>query len=424
MSNKVTAVEDASRDRRRSRNAKSPAPRTGLVLSGGGARGAYEAGLVAGIIEVLGLRPADRAPFRVFAGTSVGALNATYLAAHADQGDMAIGGLLEQWRGLTLESHLRLDPLGLLGWPRTLPLLRLRHLLDSEHLGERYGRSVLDPRPFDEMVAASVDWDRLHENIQRGDVHSLVLAALNVGSGRTHMFAELSPGAEFRESNDPRRMACIGPLHPDHVLASAAIPLLFPARRVGDAYFCDGGLRFNTPLSPAIRTGADRLVVVALMHRFRPDPRDAIEQYPSLLFLLGKILGALLLDPVEYDLQLLGRFNQLHEVLEEALTDTELHHVQEMLLKTRGAPYRRLDVLAFHPSLDIGMVAGDFLKSRSSHPMRITEYLLGRAARTAGTFEADLASFVLFDGGFAERLIQLGLADARSNATEIREFLR
>jgi NTE family protein len=403
-------------------------PNRGIVLSGGGARGAYEVGLVAGIVEVLGLGPEDAAPFSIFAGTSVGAINATFLAANAHRGDMNVEELVRAWTSLRLSEHLRIDAFGFLGWPRKLPLLRRRHQLDPEHIGPTYGRSLLDPRPLHGVVRDTIPWSQLHRNAESGVVRALIITALHIGTGRTHMFTELAPGATFRPSPDPSRCVNREPVTTDHVLASAAIPLVFPARRVGNAYFCDGGLRFNTPLAPAIRAGADRLLVIPLLRGFQTLD-DALthereEQYPNPLFLAGKLLAALLLDPIDYDLTVLSRFNQLIRMLEQALAPEELERFQSVVVEARGAPYRTIETLHFRPTGDIGRMAGRFLVERGpeSRGTFLTERVLRRAASMQESVEADLVSFLLFDGPFAHRLIELGRRDAHLHEEKIHAF--
>src|SRR5262249_28028597 len=142
------------------------------------------------------------------------------------------------------------------------------------------------------------------------------------------------------------------------VLASAALPLLFPARRIDGSFFCDGGLRFNTPIAPAIRTGARKLVIVALRAaRTAADAKDTLEEYPNPLFLIGKVFDALLLDPVDYDLRVLARFNRLMEAMEVGVTPATLRRVRQILTADRGLPYRRVETLVFRPSEDIGVLA-------------------------------------------------------------------
>ena len=391
---------------------------TAIVLSGGGARGAYEAGVVAGIVEVLG---PDRAaaPFDVFTGTSVGAINAAYLAAHADRADMDVEGLLGRWRDLDLSRHLALDPLRLLSGPRLAQwVARARGEGD-----ERLGRSVIDPRALEELVEAAVPYERLHANTHSGAVRALVVAALEIASARTTLFAELAEGASFPPSRDPRRHVRETRIEAPHVLASAAIPLLFPARRIEDRYYCDGGVRFNTPIAPAIRCGADRLVVISLLHP-RPPPAftgEAREHaYPSAIFLLGKVLNALLLDPVHYDLSVLARFNSLIATLEDTLEPHELERFHQVLTETRGSPYRRLETLVFRPSVDIGQMAQQH--ARDSRRGGIAGRLTRQLADLGANVEADLLSFILFDGEFANTLAELGRADAAGRAEEIRGF--
>jgi NTE family protein len=400
-------------------SAIAPNSRPAIVLSGGGVRGAYEVGVIAGLVEVLGLGASERAPFRVFAGTSVGAINAAYLASHADRSDLAIGGLEALWRGLCLDSHLRVEFAQHVWGLRRLPWIARR--------AERnYGWCLLDPRPLAALVTNGVDWTQLRANTASGAVHALIVAALNIGSGRTTMFAELGPGAEFRPSRDPLRAYATSQIHAEHVLASAALPLLFPARRIGDAYYCDGGLRFNTPIAPAIRAGADRLVIIPVLKETRSTElaQQRVVEYPKLTFLAGKLLNALLADPLQYDLQILNRFNRLVDVLEDALEPHELARVDAVTAETRGAPYRRLSTLVIRPTQDIGLMAGDYIRSErpGTRLPGLEGWLFRYARKRTQVREADWASYVLFDGEFADQLIALGKRDAHAKADEIRAF--
>ncbi|MEZ4233267.1 MAG: patatin-like phospholipase family protein [Polyangiaceae bacterium] len=392
-------------------------PRIGLVLSGGGMRGAYEVGVVEGIVEALGTPTHRPSPFRVFAGTSVGAINASYLAANTHRADMDIERLRHTWISLEIERHLRFDPLGFLS-------LRagLRRAGDGSRDPEHFGRSLLDPRPLESMIGGSIEWETLHDNVDAGRTLALLVAALDVATGKTTIFSEVAPAADFRPSRDPRRRAEIGQIGDEHVLASAAIPLLFPARRIGASYYCDGGLRFNTPISPAIRAGSDRLVVITLSGTREEgvEPEVKLDEYPGLFFLAGKVMNALLLDQVVYDLAVLKRFNHLVAVLEQALPPQSFAEVERLLIDSRGAPYRRIETLVFSPSEDLGAIAQEHLERHldSWRLSRIPRWLLGVARGS----QADWAAYLLFDGGFAERLIELGRKDALARSQEIREF--
>ena len=414
------------KDRLISRGVPAASPKTGIVLSGGGMRGAYEVGTLVAIMEVLGCRPEGEPAFRVLSGTSVGAINAAYLAANAHRGDHGIPDLATIWSSLQLDAHLRVRPFGLMRWPR-----RIRSAARSLMTPESAGTSLLDASALELVVRRSIEWERLHENVAMSRVSALLIAALHVASGRTTIFAEVAPTSQYRPSPDPRRRTSLEPIEAEHVLASAAIPLLFPTRRVGAHYYCDGGLRFNTPIAPAIRAGAERLLIISVRHEVTASEAEALEALvdgegadlsPS--FLVGKLLNALLLDPVAYDLGVLNRLNQLMELLEETLSQEDLERVQRVLYRTRGAPYRRLKHLVFTPSLDLGKVAGDYIRANitPSELGPLARYLTQRAVREAPQQEADWASYLLFDGGFAARLLDLGYEDGKARREEILRF--
>jgi len=401
-----------------------PQPPTALVLSGGGTRGAYEVGVVAGIVEVLDDEPSQEPLFNIFAGTSVGAINAAYFAANADSHDHRVERLVDTWQSLRLNDHARVRPLGLAPLPETL-----RRFAKSAVLGQ----SLLDTRAVEVLVRRTVDWERMHRNVDAGVVRAVMVAALHVVSGRTTMFTEGAPGVEIADTRDERRVTAFERISADHVLASAAIPLLFPTRKLGDHYYCDGGLRFNTPIAPAIRAGAERLVVISVRHSRSVREVAAVEasdhaqmQNLSPFFLVGKLLNALLLDPVQYDLQVLDRVNQMLEVLEETLSPTDLERFHRVWVRHRGIAYRRIKTLTFTPSRDLGRLAAEYIRSslKLKELSGIARYLIERAGREAPEAEADWASYMLFDGGFAHELIEIGRADARARADEIREFFR
>ena len=280
-------------------------------------------------------------------------------------------------------------------------------------------------------MEASIDFGSLRDNVRSGRVHALLIAALHVVSGQTTVFAEVAPGARFAPSTSGVRIARVEPITLDHVLASAAIPLLFPTRRVGERFYCDGGLRFNTPIAPAIRAGADPLLVVSVSHRVtEAEARERQREHAEAegmdlgpMFLVGKLLNALLLDPVKQDLAMLARLNDLVEVLENTLSPEEYERVQEVLIQTRGDGYRHIQALVFTPSQDIGRLAGDYLRTGKPNLAELNPVLyrvLARAAREGMSQEADWASYLLFDGGFAEMLIDLGRADAFARSDEIQ----
>ncbi len=390
-------------------------PRTGLVLSGGGARGAYEVGVVAGIIEVLGLTDADQAPFSIFCGSSVGAVNSAFFASMGHRGDLGIDRLKDVWRSLDIGTHLSVAPKNLWKPPK-----------DPTPGSREYGPRLLDPVPLSLHIRDAIEWDRIGRNIDASTVHALVVTALDVADGVTTMFAHTAPNVPFEPSRDPRRRAVDGPVGPDEILASAAIPFLFPGRKVGARHFVDGSLRFNTPIAPALRSGADRLVVVNLITQHPPSSSDlhAESPYPDAVFLAGKMLTALLLDPVGYDLQVLERFNKLLATLDEVLTPQERLRIDDVMRKVRGVAYRHVDSLVVRPSADIGRIAGEHVRRlRESGAFSWAfSMLLERIDKGEEDWEADWASFLLFDGDFAEALIDMGRRDLHARADEVRMF--
>ena len=386
---------------------------TGIVLGGGGARGAYEAGVIAGITEVLAAADPGKNPkslFDVVCGTSVGAINAAWVAAHADAEDHDAQGLLRHWRTLELGKHLRLDPIGMLAG-RPDPLNPDR---------KTTGRAILNARALETLVEEGIPWRRLRSNIESQRIKGLVVTALHVATGTTTLFTDLAPGVEYPASKARRRKAVRDTIRADHVLASAAIPLIFPSRRIGTGYYADGGVRFNTPMAPALRLGVDRLVVIPLLSEPEERPVMAEEAYPGPIFLAGKVLDALLLDPIGYDLQVLERFNKLLERLDEFLSTTERSEFDQVLTNARGTPYRRVETLVFRPTEDLGRLAREHAASLGGRGIR--GRIIAKMADMGGTFDADFLSFILFDADYAHMLVERGRADVRARADEVRAF--
>ncbi len=401
-------------------------PIVGLVLSGGGARGAYEVGVLAGIAQAMGAKETGAPLFRVVAGTSVGAINGAWTVAHAHRGDHDFEALARIWNELSLREHLRVDLAGMLGWSSPLRWLRKKAQQEPEPLG----RSVLNPVGIEELVQRAIPFPSLYRNVDSGAVRAFIVAALHVGTGVTTLFTELAPGVALAPTRHPRRLSRKERITADHVLASAAIPALFPARRIGRSHFVDGSLRFNTPIAPVIRAGAEKVVVISLKHEaFAVPDLEAVageEQYPDPLFLVGKLFNALLLDPVSYDLQVLDGLNRVMGVLDETLSPEERTRFDQVLVESRGSAYRRIPTLAFEPSENISLLAGQYLAAHH-HEWdlgRFYDWMLGKAAAKSATWESDLASYLLFDGGWAETLIALGRRDANARRDEIREFFR
>lgn len=417
----------SSRPHPRSSIPAPPGERTGIVLSGGGARGAFQVGVVAGILEVLEGAAIPQAPFNVLCGTSVGAINAAYLASHAGVSHMEIQGLIEAWKSLKLSEHLRVNLRSLFGGGLFTGISQ-DEAFDDAPSSERPipARALLDSLPLVQLVKNRVDFDRLHDNVSQGIVHAIVITALEIGSGRTTMFIEAQDRVSFPQSKDPRRNVRRERIGLQHILASAALPLVFPPRRVHGEAYCDGGVRFNTPIAPAIRAGADRLVVISLLS---DEPHPEVSEVPvevreasykNPVFLMGKVLNALLLDPIHYDLQVLERFNRMIETMESVLTKDQMAAFQRVVREERNMTYRKLKTLVFRPSTDMGEIAVEY--ARGIRAEGLGARLLHRLARQRAVWHSDLVSFLCFDGGFAEAIIELGRRDALRRADEILRF--
>jgi NTE family protein len=389
----------------------------GVVFSGGGARGAYEAGVLSGILDVLNRAGRlEHSPFQVCCGTSVGAIHAAWLAAQSHRPDLAIKQLEDVWGELKLRQFLKVDPIGLVGPSILRARGRKAHAGDASSIG----RAALDPTALNDLIRSRIPWARLRDNVDASRLRALIISALHVQSGRTTLFADLAPGVRFPGTKDVRRVVVPAQIGAKHVLASAALPMVFPTREIDGSYYCDGGVRFNTPIAPALRAGANRLLVIPLLAGELAKSSPTRERSPSLFFLLGKLLNALLLDPVNYDLSILERINRLVRTMENVLDAEQLRAVREVLSQTRGIPYRPVETLVFRPSKDIGSIARDFASQLT--PRDGPGWLLARLDRLGSVWDTDLLSFVLFDGDFARALIRLGHHDVERRADDVISF--
>jgi NTE family protein len=391
---------------------------TGLVLSGGGMRGAYEVGIMCGLLEALSKSGHAQTPFQLAAGASVGAINAAFVAANSHAQGLHLDQLIAAWTGMDFSTVFSPQ---LLSFFRQLFRGTMPPAKDQQHLGV----SLLNPAPLEALVKGAIDFGALHANIERRALGGLFIAALQVATGKTTIFCELGAGTIYRQSKDPRRAVAVEPITLDHVLASTAIPLIFPARRVGNEFYCDGGLRLNTPIAPVIRAGAERLVIVSTTyvdrHSSPPVDAETLATYPSLAFLTGKVLNALLVDPLAYDLQILSRINDLVDVHQRGLNQHSREELKQRMVRRRGASYRHIETLVFVPSQDIARLAAKYLHDN------IKRFDIGLLARrllrsAAEEGNADWATYLLFDGGFAEQVIELGRKDALRRRDEIRAF--
>jgi NTE family protein len=404
-------------------------PRRALVFSGGGARGAYEAGVVRYLVEELPRRLGQPPRLDILCGTSVGAIHACFLAATANQGSQRAQRLLDVWHSMRVDEMLPLSARDLIALPRRL--LGLRKTAEAIRSGEAPERiyGLLDTRMLERLVTSGIPWRAIRRNVRQGLVQAVCVAATQIATGRVTIFIESRQRRVSEWSRDPTLLPRPTHLLPVHALASAAIPVLFPAVRIGSTYYADGGLRLNTPLAPALRMGADRVLVVALRqsaHLAREahliDQR--VENYASPVFLFGKVLNALLLDPLDTDLARMHVMNELIEDGERAFGSEFLEKINTEARRERGQHFRRIRDVVIRPSADLGILAGQILEnleeSRGRSPLlRLAARNLGGDGRSP---EADLLSYLLFDGEFVAPLAELGYADARAREEELCAF--
>lgn len=407
------------------------APLTALVLSGGGARGAYEAGIIKYIRDELPPRVRAHARFEIICGTSVGAINGCFLAANAHAPEIQGRALAQVWERLRIEGVYQIGWRELSNLPRFLLGSRGRGQLDDVVGPGRLG-GLLNTAPMEQLVRRGMRWHHISRNLASGDLYALAVNATHIASGKTHTFVQRQGGGLPPWSTDPQVEAKAVTVSPAHPLASAAIPWIFPAVDIEGDVYCDGGLKLNTPISPALRLGADRILVIGL----RPTPGvveapapapERIDQFPSAPFLLGKILNALLADKTEYDLNRLRRFNALLEAGEKAFGEGFEDALGSVMRPMRGAPYRKIGTLIIRPNEDMAAVASRHARmgSVTSRAGGIVGPLIRRIADSGGgDNEGDLLSYLLFDGEYASDLVRMGMRDADAYRQELIDFFR
>ncbi len=400
--------------------------RVAIVLSGGGARGAYEAGVLAHLFEEIYPKLGPGFEFDLVSGTSVGAVHAAYVVASARLEPRGRAQqLVETWSEMQLEHVMQLSFGDLLGIP--LRALGVRRAAQRVRAGSAVLGGLVDIGPLERLVAERIPWRFLRANLSGPRPGALCVSCTEVRSGLVTVFMDGQLADPTPWSFDPHAQAIATQISAEHVRASAAIPFLFPAVRIGTRYYVDGGLRMNTPLSPALRLAADRVLVIALRHRRAPDeeapayPEEVITQ-PA--FLAGKVLDALLMDRLEYELERIDLVNALIERGSEVCGEGFLDAINEAVRERRGEGYRLVRFETIRPSRDLGYVADECQKrDGGGRALGWLGSLLTRAARHGVREEADLLSYLYFDRCFTRELVALGRADARQEQDRILALL-
>jgi NTE family protein len=369
-------------------------PTVGLVLTGGGSRSAYQIGVLLALAELL---PRARNPFQVIVGTSAGAVAASVLAAEAHHWRRAVAGLERVWANFRSSQIFHVDPAHMLraGAHWVLALLSGGLVLSPP-------RSVLDNSPLRELLGGHVDCAGIHRSIARGHLRAFALCSTSYSTGRSVAFYD---GIDaIRDWSRVQRFGCRTQFTLDHLMASAAIPLLFPPIRIGDDYFGDGAMRQIHPLSPAIHLGADRLLIIGVRARraagvAQVDRLQPLMPTPGEIF--GYMLDTLFTDQIYGDLEQLERINVLVRSAPQA---------------TRGE--RLVETLMLAPSVDPREIAA---RHTAEMPPGLRALLRVIGGRAASGYQ--LASYLTFEAGYTRALIELGYRDAMDARAALLAFM-
>ena len=370
----------------------------GLIMSGGGARAAYQVGVLRAIAEMLPRRALN--PFGIICGTSAGAINAACLASNADRFDRAVARLARTWGNLRVWHVYRSNVRGAIG-----RLLRGVAALVSAGLRDSRAASLLDCSPLADMLGRLIDFPRIRHAIDAGHLSALCVTASSYTSGDSISFFHDDGSHEpWRRAHRVGRRAEIGLAH---VLASCALPLAFPVVPIEGEHFGDGSMHQLAPMSAALHLGARRVLVIGvgatgLAERWAPDPRA----WPSFAQIAGHMLDAIFIDTLDMDLERLRRVNRT------------LAFIPEEVASQQQAGLRTIETLVIRPSEPIAEIA-----AAHAHELpRVMRWLMGRV----GVLQpngARVLSYLLFERGYCRQLMRLGFSDAMAQRERILQFL-
>ncbi len=388
-------------------------PLTGLVLSGGGARAAYQVGVLRAVArlrrDALGPRARLVNPFGVICGTSAGAINAAALACHADRFDAAVDVIGRVWQGFSADQVYRADSLGVIrSGARWLTMMSIGWVIARWRRARP--RSLLDNEPLAGLLQRLVPLDRLPTLLAARHLHALAVTASSYSSGEHYTFYSAAQRIDPWERS--QRVAAPTRLTQAHLLASSAIPFVFPATRLeqgaGSGWFGDGSMRQTAPLSPAIHLGAQRLLIIGAGRMHEPPNRLVADTgYPNLAQIAGHAMSSIFLDALAVDIERMRRINRTLALLpDRVLTDT---------------PLRSIEALVISPSQRIDDIAARHLGSLPA-PVRALLRGVGVGGQGASARGAALASYLLFEAPFTGELMALGEADTLERRDEVLRF--
>jgi len=371
--------------------------KTGLILSGGGARAAYQVGVLKAVRDLLPLP--EKNPFPIVCGTSAGAVNAATLAIFADNFGAAVGSLLEVWENFHVNHVYRSDPIG-------IARVGARWLAAMMLISRTSPMSLLDNSPLAEMLSRNLDFGRIQENIDSGNLYAISITCSGYTSGQSVSFYQGGPGTEAWERT--QRVGAAMPIRVEHLMASAALPFMFPAVRINREYFGDGSMRQIAPISPALHLGADRVLVVSTGQQVAntEPPRVRGHLYPSVAQIAGHALNSIFLDSLSVDIEILNRLNRTISL------------IPPEKLREAGLPLRQVKVLVISPSQPL-----ERMVVRHVQELPPTVRFLLRGIGAMNRNGSNLASYLLFEKGFCRALIDLGYQDTMARRAEVVEFL-
>lgn len=377
--------------------AASSTNKTALVLTGGGARAAYQVGVLLAVSKLSSNR--RRNPFPILCGTSAGAINVTSIACLADNFSKAVSVLASFWRNMHAGHIYRADPLAIgLSASRWLSALTMGWLLHSRP------RSLLDNAPLRQLLSRHLDFSGIEQSIAKGALHAVSISASGYESGDNINFFQGSSSAEPWQR--VKRVGIRARITVDHLLASSAIPFIFPATKIHREYFGDGSMRQLAPLSPAIHLGAERLFIVGAGRKNEHQERRRVDAHPSLAQIAGHALSTIFLDSLSVDIERMQRINRT------------LDAIPPDIRKESAIPLRSIQSLIISPSERLEHIASDHVNALP-WSMKMMLGGIGGMSRRSGT----LASYLLFEKPYTQALIDLGYSDTMARSTEVGDFL-
>tara|TARA_R110002096_G_scaffold116164_3_gene251784 strand:- start:40987 stop:42204 length:1218 start_codon:yes stop_codon:yes gene_type:complete len=371
--------------------------KTGLVLPGGGARGAFQVGVLKAIAELMPKNAAN--PFAVISGTSAGAVNSVVLASRAQRFRSAVAELEHVWAYFRCHQVYKTDKLTM--------LKSSMHWLSSIVLGGWLvgtPKSLLDNSPLRELLSRQIHFPRIQQAIDDGDLSAVAVTAAGYGSARSTAFYEGE--ASLHDWDRTRRLGKRVELNLDHIMASIAVPLIFPPQQIGCEYFGDGAMRQATPLSPAVHLGADRILVIGIRDELGEVAPTELGPMPSFAQIAGYMLDTLFMDGLYSDLE---RITRINEMIDAVPADDRAGAL---------AAVRPIDTMLVVPSEDLREIAA---RHRDKLPFAIRALLRGVSGKSPG--ENKLLSFLLFERAYTRELIALGYRDAMQVKDQLMDFV-